>query len=113
MAGGELYACLLLAVLGRGACGGEPSMPTLTWYVNADNGGQALLAKKCTDAAAGLDEHLDGKPSQLSGGQRQRVAMGRAIVREADAFLGDRGAAPQPGARARQRLAPDAARRVD
>ena len=29
------------------------------------------------------------KPAQLSGGQRQRVAMGRAIVREPDAFLMD------------------------
>ena len=36
-----------------------------------------------------LDEHLARKPGQLSGGQRQRVAMGRAIVREADAFLFD------------------------
>lgn len=36
-----------------------------------------------------LDEHLERKPANLSGGQRQRVAMGRAIVREADAFLFD------------------------
>ena len=36
-----------------------------------------------------LTEHLERKPSQLSGGQRQRVAMGRAIVREAQAFLFD------------------------
>ncbi len=36
-----------------------------------------------------LNEHLDRKPGNLSGGQRQRVAMGRAIVREADAFLFD------------------------
>ncbi|RFU42026.1 sn-glycerol-3-phosphate ABC transporter ATP-binding protein UgpC [Actinomadura logoneensis] len=36
-----------------------------------------------------LTEHLDRKPANLSGGQRQRVAMGRAIVREADAFLFD------------------------
>ncbi|CAB4729864.1 MAG: sn-glycerol-3-phosphate ABC transporter ATP-binding protein UgpC [Actinobacteria bacterium] len=36
-----------------------------------------------------LDEHLDRKPGNLSGGQRQRVAMGRAIVRQADAFLFD------------------------
>jgi len=36
-----------------------------------------------------LDEHLQRKPGNLSGGQRQRVAMGRAIVREADAFLFD------------------------
>ena len=40
-------------------------------------------------AMLGLDEHLDRKPGNLSGGQRQRVAMGRAIVREADAFLFD------------------------
>jgi multiple sugar transport system ATP-binding protein len=36
-----------------------------------------------------LQEHLNRKPAQLSGGQRQRVAMGRAIVRHADAFLFD------------------------
>jgi len=36
-----------------------------------------------------LDEHLDRRPANLSGGQRQRVAMGRAIVREAQAFLFD------------------------
>jgi multiple sugar transport system ATP-binding protein len=36
-----------------------------------------------------LTEHLDRKPGNLSGGQRQRVAMGRAIVRDADAFLFD------------------------
>jgi multiple sugar transport system ATP-binding protein len=32
---------------------------------------------------------LDHKPKNLSGGQRQRVAMGRAIVREPQAFLMD------------------------
>ena len=37
----------------------------------------------------GLDEFLKRKPSALSGGQRQRVAMGRAIVREPQAFLMD------------------------
>jgi multiple sugar transport system ATP-binding protein len=36
-----------------------------------------------------LEELLDRKPSQLSGGQRQRVAMGRALVRDADAYLLD------------------------
>src|SRR5947208_77649 len=33
-----------------------------------------------------LREHLERKPANLSGGQRQRVAMGRAIIRQADAF---------------------------
>jgi multiple sugar transport system ATP-binding protein len=37
----------------------------------------------------GLEELLDRRPAQLSGGQRQRVAMGRAIVREPQAFLMD------------------------
>jgi multiple sugar transport system ATP-binding protein len=37
----------------------------------------------------GLSELLERKPGALSGGQRQRVAMGRAIVREPQAFLMD------------------------
>ena len=37
----------------------------------------------------GLTDYLDRKPGQLSGGQRQRVAMGRAIVRDPQAFLMD------------------------
>jgi multiple sugar transport system ATP-binding protein len=36
-----------------------------------------------------LDELLDRRPAQLSGGQRQRVAMGRAVIREPQAFLMD------------------------
>jgi multiple sugar transport system ATP-binding protein len=36
-----------------------------------------------------IEEFLDKKPKALSGGQRQRVAMGRAIVREPQAFLMD------------------------
>jgi multiple sugar transport system ATP-binding protein len=49
------------------------------------------VRRRVEEAAAVLEltEHVDRRPSQLSGGQRQRVAMGRAIVREADAFLFD------------------------
>ena len=49
------------------------------------------VQRKVREAADVLElhEHLDRKPANLSGGQRQRVAMGRAIVREADAFLFD------------------------
>jgi len=51
----------------------------------------AELGKRVEEAAAMLEltEHLRRRPGQLSGGQRQRVAMGRAIVRRADAFLFD------------------------
>jgi multiple sugar transport system ATP-binding protein len=37
----------------------------------------------------GLESHLDRKPRALSGGQAQRVAIGRAIIREPQAFLMD------------------------
>ena len=37
----------------------------------------------------GIGPLLDRKPAQLSGGQRQRVALGRALVREPQAFLLD------------------------
>jgi multiple sugar transport system ATP-binding protein len=37
----------------------------------------------------GLTDYLKRKPRALSGGQRQRVAMGRAIVRQPQAFLMD------------------------
>ncbi len=49
------------------------------------------VRRRVGEAATMLDltEHLDRKPSNLSGGQRQRVAMGRALVRKADAFLFD------------------------
>ncbi|MDA4847437.1 ABC transporter ATP-binding protein [Hoeflea poritis] len=36
-----------------------------------------------------LTDYLERRPGQLSGGQRQRVAIGRAIVREPEAFLFD------------------------
>jgi multiple sugar transport system ATP-binding protein len=36
-----------------------------------------------------LEQYLERKPKALSGGQRQRVAMGRAIVRNPQAFLMD------------------------
>lgn len=47
--------------------------------------------RRITQAAAALNltDYLDRKPGQLSGGQRQRVAIGRAIVREPEAFLFD------------------------
>ena len=49
------------------------------------------IDRKVHDASSllELDEHLQRKPGNLSGGQRQRVAMGRAIVRDANAFLFD------------------------
>lgn len=52
---------------------------------------KAEIKQRVTEAAEilGLDELLDRLPRELSGGQRQRVAMGRAIVRDPQAFLFD------------------------
>ena len=52
---------------------------------------KAEIRRRVDEAAALLEVTpiLDRRPSQLSGGQRQRVAMGRAIVREPQAFLMD------------------------
>ncbi|MGI8331854.1 ABC transporter ATP-binding protein [Actinomadura scrupuli] len=52
---------------------------------------KAEIRKKVDEVAEvlGLTDHLDRKPRNLSGGQRQRVAMGRAIVRDPQAFLMD------------------------
>jgi len=49
------------------------------------------IDERVQDAARvlGLHELLKRKPRALSGGQRQRVAMGRAIVRQPQAFLMD------------------------
>jgi multiple sugar transport system ATP-binding protein len=49
------------------------------------------IRRRVDDAAQvlGLAAVLKKKPRTLSGGQRQRVAMGRAIVREPQAFLMD------------------------
>jgi multiple sugar transport system ATP-binding protein len=49
------------------------------------------IDRRVNDAAKilELEPLIKRKPRQLSGGQRQRVALGRAIVREPDAFLMD------------------------
>ncbi|QKV19163.1 ABC transporter ATP-binding protein [Oricola thermophila] len=49
------------------------------------------IERKIAAAASvlNLTDYLDRRPGQLSGGQRQRVAIGRAIVREPEAFLFD------------------------
>jgi multiple sugar transport system ATP-binding protein len=72
--------------------------PHLTVYENiafplrlSKKHSQQEIDAKVREAAGLLElvEHLDRKPANLSGGQRQRVAMGRAIVRDARAFLFD------------------------
>jgi multiple sugar transport system ATP-binding protein len=52
---------------------------------------KSVIDERVTWAAKMLDltPYLARRPKELSGGQRQRVAMGRAIVRQPQAFLMD------------------------
>ncbi|GAA4547529.1 ABC transporter ATP-binding protein [Amycolatopsis samaneae] len=49
------------------------------------------IARRVTETARalGIEKLLARKPKELSGGQRQRVALGRAIIRDAGAYLLD------------------------
>ena len=71
--------------------------PHMTVYQNMEFGLKLRkypkdeIKKRVRDAAAmlGIETLLERKPRALSGGQRQRVALGRAIVRNPQAFLFD------------------------
>lgn len=52
----RLAAAVLAAVTAgaSAACGtAEPGPPRLTWYINPDSGGQAEIARRCTEASGG------------------------------------------------------------
>ena len=44
---------VLTSVLAACGGGGDGGTPTLTWYINPDSGGQAEIAARCTEEAAG------------------------------------------------------------
>jgi multiple sugar transport system substrate-binding protein len=57
------------------ACGGgdEGGTPTLTWYTNPDNGGQAALAEKCTEEADGAYRIETALLPSDANGQREQL----------------------------------------
>ncbi len=63
----------------------------IAFPLKMSNTPRGVIDKKVSNAAEvlNLTNYLKRKPGQLSGGQRQRVAIGRAIVREPQAFLFD------------------------
>ncbi|MFC5136432.1 MULTISPECIES: ABC transporter ATP-binding protein [Haloferacaceae] len=64
----------------------------ITFGMNAtDSFTDEEIDRRVAEAAETLDitDLLDRKPQAMSGGERQRVALGRAIVRDPDAFLMD------------------------
>jgi multiple sugar transport system ATP-binding protein len=63
----------------------------MTFGLENINVAKDVIDARVADAARMLEigHLLDRKPGQLSGGQRQRVAIGRAVVKEPNAFLFD------------------------
>jgi multiple sugar transport system substrate-binding protein len=56
------------------ACGGGGGgVPTLNWYINPDNGGQATLAQKCTEAADGRYRIKTNPLPNDANGQREQL----------------------------------------
>ena len=101
-------AALLASTLVACGGGGEGGTPTLTWYINPDNGGQQDLASKCTKAAGG-DYRIDVGAAP----QRCRRPAGAARPSAGGRRQLDRPHEPRPGVRARvrQRRLPPALQR--
>src|ERR1700738_5196090 len=63
----------------------------LAFGMRARGAARATVDERVKETAEilGLGQLLKRRPSQLSGGQRQRVALGRALIRQPQAFLMD------------------------
>ncbi|MDQ3946000.1 MAG: ABC transporter substrate-binding protein, partial [Actinomycetota bacterium] len=66
-------ALALLATTALAGCGGGSGLPTLNWYINPDNGGQAQLAAKCTAAASGRYRLKTSVLPNEATGQREQL----------------------------------------
>jgi multiple sugar transport system substrate-binding protein len=67
-----LLSAVLLA-LAVAACGSSSGKPTLNWYINPDNGGQARLAKKCAPENGPYHVSIQTLPNDASQQREQLV----------------------------------------
>src|SRR6266508_1722940 len=77
-----------MVLVGPSGCGKSTLMRMIAGLEQVTDGTIEIGGRDVT-RLLGLEVLLDRRPAALSGGQRQRVAMGRAIVREPQAFLMD------------------------
>jgi multiple sugar transport system substrate-binding protein len=66
-------ALLLGASIAVGCSSSSSGTPTLTWYINPDNGGQATLAAGCTKAADGKYRIETAPLPNTADGQREQL----------------------------------------
>ena len=65
-----------LALAGTlGACSADGGVPTLTWYINPDDGGQAEIAASCTEAADGAYRIQTSLLPRDAASQREQLAV--------------------------------------
>jgi multiple sugar transport system substrate-binding protein len=65
---------LLMLILAAAGCGGSSSsVPTLNWYINPDNGGQARLAEKCAPKGGPYKVSIQTLPNDASQQREQLV----------------------------------------
>ncbi|WP_203416857.1 extracellular solute-binding protein [Jiangella ureilytica] len=67
-------AAAAVVLAGLAACGSDESTPTLTWYINPDNGGQVELASRCTEAADGAYTIRTSLLPREASAQREQLA---------------------------------------
>lgn len=67
-----LSALVLAGTLG--ACSAGDGVPTLTWYINPDDGGQAEIAASCTEAADGAYRIQTSLLPRDAASQREQLA---------------------------------------
>ncbi|RBP62371.1 carbohydrate ABC transporter substrate-binding protein (CUT1 family) [Brevibacterium sanguinis] len=61
------------AAVALGGCSPDAATPTLTWYINPDNGGQARIAEACTDEAGGAYRISTSLLPNDAPGQREQL----------------------------------------
>ena len=72
------FAALSLAAGVLTACGSSDGVPTLTWYINPDSGGQAAVAAACTKSSNG--EYKITTQTLPQDANQQRVQLARRLA---------------------------------
>jgi multiple sugar transport system substrate-binding protein len=70
----SIVAVAAVAMTALIACGGDDGPPTLTWYINPDDGGQAEIARQCTEEAGGQYRIETSLLPREASAQREQLA---------------------------------------